>query len=113
MASRNHSSQTTYDFVMNFREKTSSPAHTPYRINKGLNGIAISPRINHEETKSKKFFSVLLRALRFFVVDSHSLQGAAHCDINDPFVFTSLHSPTAARRVRSTPASLQPTDSRP
>jgi len=35
--------------------------------------MAFPRKINHEETKDTKIFTVFLRALRFFVVDFHCL----------------------------------------
>ncbi|MGH9752465.1 MAG: hypothetical protein ACREA2_06740, partial [Blastocatellia bacterium] len=37
-------------------------------------------KFNHEETKSTKVFSALLRALRFFVVEFHSFRASPEQD---------------------------------
>src|SRR6266545_213824 len=43
----------TYDFVMNFTERTSGSAYIPYRINRGLNGIASGGRSRIEDRRWK------------------------------------------------------------
>src|SRR5215813_668861 len=45
--------------------------------------IWFPPRINRQETKGAKVFLLFPQVLRFFVVDSHSFPGVAHCGMND------------------------------
>src|SRR5262249_54354784 len=63
-------------FNVEAADAATAPLTTVLRETRSCFFISLLGKINHEETKSTKVFSDLLRVLRFFVVDFHSFWGS-------------------------------------